>query len=340
MAFVVCFHPTDYRRRDRIRTRMRLQFPLAYWAQVSPYSCFCLAAFLLLTAGIIAACASAPVSTATFDELGNMTYRGIYEQPVRLTNGVYEGEPFVAGGASRPRVQLIRPLHAVGDLDGDADPEIAVLLAESAGGSGVRTFVAIVARRERRLINVATHLVGDRVQIRRLAIEEGAVVLEIIAAGPNEAMCCPTAKRRLVWQLTRRAWHASAWDELVQTLSQDLGPLTLTDLEGVTWRLVQVGRNRPMPEAVLVTATFKGEQLSGSGGCNRYFGSVSGGPHELKLGPIAATRRACEPSIMAFEDGYLAALGRTTKFGFHLGQLALTYQSTSGIDTLLFEVAP
>jgi heat shock protein HslJ len=319
---------------------MRLQFPLVYSAQVPRYSHFCWATFLPLAVGIIAACASAPASAPTFDELGNLTYLGIYGQPVTLTNGVYEGPPFVAGGASRPRVQLIGPLHAVGDLDGVANPEIAVLLAESAGGSGVRTFVAIVTRREGRPANVATRLIGDRVQIRRLAIENGAVVLEIIAAGPNEAMCCPTAKRRLVLQLTRRAWHASVWDELVQALSQDLGPLTLTDLEGVTWRLVQVGRNGPLPETVSVTATFKGEQLSGSGGCNRYFGSVSGGPHELKLGPIGATRRACEPSIMAFEDRYLAALGRTTKFGFHLGQLALTYQSTDGIDTLLFEAAP
>ena len=75
-----------------------------------------------------------------------MAYRGIYEQPVTLTNDAYEGAPFVAHGASHPRVRLIRALHGVGELDGDAIPETAVLLAESAGASGVRTYVAIVAR--------------------------------------------------------------------------------------------------------------------------------------------------------------------------------------------------
>ena len=319
---------------------MALQFPLIYSAQVFTYPHFCLTAFLPLTAGMIAACASAPTTAPTLDELGSMTYYGVYERPVTLTNGLYEGTPFVAGGASRPRVQLIRPLHAVGDLDGDANPEVAVLLAESGGGSGVRTYVAIVARREKRPMNVATRLIGDRVQIRRLAVEEGAVVLEIIAAGPQEPMCCPTAKRRLVLRLARRAWHTSVWDELVQVLAQELGPLTLTDLEGVTWRLVQFGRDAPVAETVSVTAAFEGDTLSGSAGCNRYFGSVSGGPHELKLGPMAATRRACEPSRMASETRYLAALQRTTKFGFHLGHLALTYRSAEGIDTLLFEAAP
>lgn len=269
-----------------------------------------------------------------------MAYGGIYEQPVTLTNGVYEGSPFVAGGASRRRVQLVRPLHAVGDLDGDAIPETAVLLAESAGGSGVRTYVAIVARRGKRPTNVATRLIGDRVQIRRLAIEAGAVELEIIAAGPNEAMCCPTAKRRLVLRLTRRAWHASLWDELVQALSEDLGPLTLTDLEGVTWRLVQLGRNAPVPEAVSITVSFTEGRLSGSAGCNRYFGEISGGPHELKLGPLGATQRMCEPAIMAVEDRYLSVLERAMKFGFYLGRLALTYQSAEGIDALLFDAVP
>lgn len=281
---------------------------------------------------VASACVSVPASAPTLDELGSTAYRGIYEQPVRLTNGVYEGAPFVAGGASRPRVELVRELHVVGDLDGDARPETAALVAESSGGSGVRTYVAVVARREGWPTNVATRLIGDRVQIRRFAIEAGAVVLEIIAAGPNEAMCCPTAKRRLVLRLAR--------DELAQVQSEDLGPLTLADLEGVTWRLVQLGRNVPASETVSVTVAFKGGQLHGSAGCNRYFGSVSDGPHELKPGPIGATRRACAPAIMAVEDRYLAALERVTQFGFHLGRLALTYRSADGIDTLLFEAEP
>ena len=152
----------------------------------------------------VAACASAPATAPTLDELGRIAYRGIYEQPVTLTNGVYEGAPFVAGAASRPRVQLIDAPRAIGDLDGDGIPETAALLAESSGGSGVRTYVAIVGRHNGRPTNRATRLIGDRVQTRRLTIEGDTVVLEIIAAGPSEASC------RSAPRPTRKASASSA----------------------------------------------------------------------------------------------------------------------------------
>lgn len=42
----------------------------------------------------------APAETAglTVAQLANATYSGIYDEPVTLTDGVYEGEPFVEGG--------------------------------------------------------------------------------------------------------------------------------------------------------------------------------------------------------------------------------------------------
>jgi hypothetical protein len=36
--------------------------------------------------------------------LAETTFAGIYDEPVRLHRGRYEGEPFVDGGASRPTV--------------------------------------------------------------------------------------------------------------------------------------------------------------------------------------------------------------------------------------------
>ncbi len=43
-------------------------------------------------------------SQITPEQMGNATYSGIYDEPVTLADGVYEGEPFEEGGASRPVV--------------------------------------------------------------------------------------------------------------------------------------------------------------------------------------------------------------------------------------------
>ena len=79
------------------------------------------------------------------ERVRNLTSHGNYDQPVRLTDGVYKGEPFMSRGASRPRVQLRTELSVVADLDGDDVEEVAVLLAELSGGSGEFIHLAVVA---------------------------------------------------------------------------------------------------------------------------------------------------------------------------------------------------
>ncbi|MCB0173146.1 MAG: LysM peptidoglycan-binding domain-containing protein, partial [Anaerolineae bacterium] len=81
--------------------------------------------------------APAETSVLTIDQLANATYTGIYDdQEVTLTDGQYEGEPFVEGGASRPTVNFNPNDVAFGDLNGDGVEDAAVLLSENSGGSG------------------------------------------------------------------------------------------------------------------------------------------------------------------------------------------------------------
>ena len=63
----------------------------------------------------------------------NATYRGIYDDPVTLKNGVFEGKPFDASSAARPRVELADMIVATGPIDGDATPDAAVILTEKRG---------------------------------------------------------------------------------------------------------------------------------------------------------------------------------------------------------------
>ncbi|MDH4030864.1 MAG: hypothetical protein OEU49_08450, partial [Chromatiales bacterium] len=47
---------------------------------------------------------TAAVTATDSADAANATYLGIYDEPVTLRDGVFEGRPFVEGGASRPRV--------------------------------------------------------------------------------------------------------------------------------------------------------------------------------------------------------------------------------------------
>ena len=48
--------------------------------------------------------ATPPGAAPTLEQLANMTYKGIYEHAITLTNGRWEGKPFVAG---RPAVSAL-----------------------------------------------------------------------------------------------------------------------------------------------------------------------------------------------------------------------------------------
>ena len=59
-----------------------------------------------------------PADSAT-DRFANVAIHGIDDQVIQLTDGTWEGEPFVEGGASRPRVGLVDDFVLSGDIDHD-----------------------------------------------------------------------------------------------------------------------------------------------------------------------------------------------------------------------------
>jgi len=288
-----------------------------------------------LVALIVAAIVPSAVSAASCRlndpaVLRNIEYGGIRDNTVLLRDGVYEGEPFVPGGASRPRVELIDMPPVLHDLDGDGIDDAAVLLAESSGGSGVSTFLAVVSCRDGRAVNVGTTGIGNRVMIRSMVGRDRGIVVEIVATGPGEPLCCPTRKVRNKYHLREGRLRLAS--------SEDQGPLSLADLEGIPWRLVRLGRNERVPEGVKVTAVFRDGKVSGSGGCNRYSAAVTGtGPLEFSVGPAASTRMACPDPAGGFEDRYFSALQAADRFGFLLGNLVLHYGKGDARETMMFE---
>ncbi len=130
------------------------------------------------------------------------TYSGIMDHPVTLTNGKWEGPPFVPGGASRPAVGMVEDFRALGDLDGDGKDEVAVVLWQNSGGSGTFYYIAVLGFRDGRCVNLATDLIGDRVRVEGGRITDGKIVLDILTAGPGDPMCCPSRKSMMSWKFS------------------------------------------------------------------------------------------------------------------------------------------
>lgn len=126
------------------------------------------------------------------EALRNATYRGILEQPVALVDGRYEGEPFVSGGASRPIVTLLPEPIAYGDLDGDGRPDAAVILVSDTGGSGAFVHLAVVRAGDGAPDNAATLLLGDRLQVRSLAVAGDRIVARLLSHAADDPACCPS----------------------------------------------------------------------------------------------------------------------------------------------------
>jgi len=127
----------------------------------------------------------------TREGLANAAYVCHFREDCRvsLSNGEYY-EP-IEGSSAQISLQLSNHF-AFGDLDGDGLEEAAVVLVSNTGGSGVFYDLGIVKIQDGELINLALISLGDRVLLNNLEIEAGEVVVTMIIAGPNDAMCCPS----------------------------------------------------------------------------------------------------------------------------------------------------
>ena len=273
-----------------------------------------------------------PEGTDSLD-LANATYHGVLEAggPIALVGGRWEGVPSAAGGTARPSAQLVTSLAPSGDLDGDGAAEAVALLGASAGGTGQSTYAAVFANREGRWRNVASASLGDRVQLRDARIEQARLVLDVVQAGPHDAMCCPG-------ELATRTWVLRG-DSLAESPANVTGRLGPEVLRGGEWVLRSWGLDEAASATPEVTLESTDGRWTGHSGCNRYSAAVSPGatPGEVKLGPAIGTRMACPDHAGAVEARYLRALAGVKKFSFQGGRLALTYEIDGTLGVLLFE---
>lgn len=269
--------------------------------------------------------ATEPAGPPSLDEIANSTISGIYDEPVQLQGGSYEGEPFDPEGSSRPRVGLVEGFLLTGDLNGDGSEEAVVMPWESSGGSGTFTYLAVLGHEGSDLINLATAEVGDRVQIRDARIAGDRVELDVVQAGPEDSACCPGEVATLAWTLDGTTLNPV--ESGVET-----SRLSIASLIGPEWVLSRFDRNDPAPEEPEITVLFKEDRIAGGSGCNRYMGTVSEGemPGDLTVGLLAGTMMACPPEVMDLEDRYRQQLEKVVKYGFVNRQLIFSFEVEDG----------
>ena len=98
-------------------------------------------------------------------------------------------------------VEVADGFRVVGDLDGDPQDEAVVVLTYRSGGTATLSFLAVVTRKDGTLRNVATTVLGDRVQVRSARIDGARLLLSAVRAGANDAACCPGELVNWQWTL-------------------------------------------------------------------------------------------------------------------------------------------
>lgn len=87
-------------------------------------------------------------------------------------------------------------------------------------------------------------------------------------------------------------------------------------LERTSW-LAEDIRGRGVIDDAQSTVSFDGDgRVSGSGGCNRFIGSVEIRGESIAFGNLASTRMACAPALMDQEHKFLDALAAARSYRF------------------------
>jgi heat shock protein HslJ len=277
----------------------------------------------------------AAMQAPTLKEIKNASYSGIegLKGSVKLVDGRWKGRPYKKGSASRPVVSLVGDFRITGDLDGDGTDDAVVLLNYAPGGTGQLLHLAVMARKKGKIQNLATTLIGDRVQIRDVRIEQKRIFVDVIQAGPKDAMCCPG-------EVTTREWTLEPGGKLNRyTVTAKPGRLTLEAIGNTEWILRSWDSKQPAPTRPTVTLIFKDGRFTGSSGCNNYFAPAKEGkiPGDVEVGAAGTTRKSCPDNEMSVERRFLEQLVRVRKFGFLVTQLALSWEKDGVWKTMLFD---
>jgi heat shock protein HslJ len=109
-----------------------------------------------------------------------------------------------------------------------------------------------------------------------------------------------------------------------QGASLSPSPETPETLAGTSWRAISVAGTEPV-EGSSPTLVFTEDEVSGTTGCNQFFGGYTYDAGTINFDQVGMTMMACDGPVSTVEGAYTAALnGATTVSVDEGGQLLLT----------------
>lgn len=115
-------------------------------------------------------------------------------------------------------------------------------------------------------------------------------------------------------------------------------PASQGDLIDTAWSVTSIGGDPVLAHTELTFSIAPDHRAGGNGGCNSYFTEASFETSSIAFGPIAGTRMACEPAVMAQEARFFNALQATG--GYELSGDALRLLDAAGIPLVGLVRAP
>lgn len=100
-------------------------------------------------------------------------------------------------------------------------------------------------------------------------------------------------------------------------------PVEAQNLIGSEWLAEDIGGAGVVDRSHSTLRFAAAGKVDGDTGCNRFMGPLAGEGSDVRLGPLATTRRACAPALMDQERRYLVALAQGVAFELDGTQLLL-----------------
>ncbi len=279
--------------------------------------------------GVGTACDRSPPPTSA-GALLNAAYLSEWaeEGVVTLTEGEYRA---AAAPGSASEVLIALADFATGDLDGDGEEDAAVVLVERPGGSGTFYLLHALLSDGRETHDVSSRLLGDRIVVQAVRIEDGVIEADLLVRRPGEPVVARhSAPITTGFVLTNRgllpADFPSTRSELGLRERPSDPPHVLT---GGAWTIVSIrtGEDAAVtgdPTGELPQISFAEElrdvdgfsgRLFGSTGCNRVLGNYQASKAgRIRISGVATTRRMCEGARMEFERLLTLSLGSALAF--------------------------
>ena len=287
------------------------KIPLAVWIAILfvmfPVKAFCMS--------------TEPEGNVTSADLESITFHSKVFQasPVTFAHGEFRLLA-VPQSASEVVVKLTDE-RAFGTLHGKS--AAAIVMVTTLGGTGTFFELALLIASVQGWINTDTVLLGDRVQVRTVTIEDDHIAVAMMTHGPQDPLCCPTME-----VMKRFAVKNDRLIVLSETICQPQSHLIGTVWQWLGTRYNNDTQTVPVKPADYTLQFLSEGKLVIKANCNLTGGHYSITNQQLSMLITHATLVPCEAESL--ENRFVQDLMHAAIFFFRDGYLYLDLKYDSG----------